>query len=127
MDGQIPSALKTSTNNCGKSLTWLSLVCCCSYALFELTFPNIGKTDRKSTRLNSSHVRISYAVFCLKKKNTVANLLPIKVGKDDEYPEQVHARSVVALRVHRIARALHHLGLGDAISGGRLGQHPTDL
>src|SRR5690554_7067676 len=27
-------------------------------------------TDRKSTRLNSSHVRISYAVFCLKKKKT---------------------------------------------------------
>src|SRR3989442_5034825 len=27
-----------------------------------------GSTDRKSTRLNSSHVRISYAVFCLKKK-----------------------------------------------------------
>src|SRR5436305_4658604 len=27
------------------------------------------KLDRKSTRLNSSHVRISYAVFCLKKKN----------------------------------------------------------
>src|SRR3989442_10026667 len=27
-----------------------------------------GVTDRKSTRLNSSHVRISYAVFCLKKK-----------------------------------------------------------
>src|SRR5690606_41852193 len=27
-----------------------------------------GKTDRKSTRLNSSHVKISYAVFCLKKK-----------------------------------------------------------
>src|SRR5690625_6916376 len=26
--------------------------------------------DRKSTRLNSSHVAISYAVFCLKKKNT---------------------------------------------------------
>src|SRR5690554_3452053 len=27
-----------------------------------------GSIDRKSTRLNSSHVRISYAVFCLKKK-----------------------------------------------------------
>src|SRR5690625_6802150 len=27
-------------------------------------------TDRKSTRLNSSHVAISYAVFCLKKKKT---------------------------------------------------------
>src|SRR5258705_2208830 len=28
--------------------------------------------DRKSTRLNSSHLGISYAVFCLKKKNTSA-------------------------------------------------------
>src|ERR1035441_10985776 len=28
----------------------------------------IGVTDRKSTRLNSSHLGISYAVFCLKKK-----------------------------------------------------------
>src|SRR6266540_2795528 len=27
-----------------------------------------GQTDRKSTRLNSSHITISYAVFCLKKK-----------------------------------------------------------
>src|SRR5207302_2935851 len=31
---------------------------------------NAGKADRKSTRLNSSHVKISYAVFCLKKKST---------------------------------------------------------
>src|SRR5207249_5714147 len=30
-------------------------------------------SDRKSTRLNSSHVSISYAVFCLKKKRTTAN------------------------------------------------------
>src|SRR5690625_5400820 len=29
----------------------------------------LKSTDRKSTRLNSSHVAISYAVFCLKKKN----------------------------------------------------------
>src|SRR3712207_9265797 len=29
-----------------------------------------GAQDRKSTRLNSSHANISYAVFCLKKKNT---------------------------------------------------------
>src|SRR5690625_7053232 len=29
-----------------------------------------GELDRKSTRLNSSHVAISYAVFCLKKKTT---------------------------------------------------------
>src|SRR5437667_9299385 len=29
--------------------------------------------DRKSTRLNSSHITISYAVFCLKKKNHLLN------------------------------------------------------
>src|SRR5690554_7598395 len=33
------------------------------------------RVDRKSTRLNSSHVRISYAVFCLKKKITTTALL----------------------------------------------------
>src|SRR3982751_7028838 len=31
--------------------------------------------DRKSTRLNSSHDQISYAVFCLKKKNRVTHLV----------------------------------------------------
>src|SRR5258707_11432360 len=30
-----------------------------------------GRRDRKSTRLNSSHANISYAVFCLKKKKTI--------------------------------------------------------
>src|SRR2546430_11376869 len=30
--------------------------------------PKMGQGDRKSTRLNSSHSQISYAVFCLKKK-----------------------------------------------------------
>src|SRR2546430_7819406 len=32
--------------------------------------PAYSDQDRKSTRLNSSHSQISYAVFCLKKKNT---------------------------------------------------------
>src|SRR2546427_4273522 len=32
--------------------------------------PAQGQPDRKSTRLNSSHSQISYAVFCLKKKKT---------------------------------------------------------
>src|SRR3712207_8552339 len=41
--------------------------------LHKLSFPVAGliaAPDRKSTRLNSSHANISYAVFCLKKKNT---------------------------------------------------------
>src|SRR3712207_9163516 len=35
-----------------------------------LTIPVLIGADRKSTRLNSSHANISYAVFCLKKKKT---------------------------------------------------------
>src|SRR5690554_7567881 len=38
-----------------------------SQTVKQLIFP-FHSLDRKSTRLNSSHVRISYAVFCLKKK-----------------------------------------------------------
>src|SRR3712207_8198669 len=33
----------------------------------------IGTPDRKSTRLNSSHAHISYAVFCLKKKKNITS------------------------------------------------------
>src|SRR3989454_3773304 len=36
----------------------------------SVELPTGGGGDRKSTRLNSSHLVISYAVFCLKKKNT---------------------------------------------------------
>src|SRR4051812_49549238 len=36
----------------------------------------VGKVDRKSTRLNSSHMSISYAVFCLKKKKKEYNTKP---------------------------------------------------
>src|SRR5215510_15603706 len=41
--------------------------------------------DRKSTRLNSSHVASSYAVFCLKKKNKypIAYLIPIALTYKD--------------------------------------------
>src|SRR5207302_10894001 len=37
-------------------------------ALLVLEIAERDRADRKSTRLNSSHVKISYAVFCLKKK-----------------------------------------------------------
>src|SRR5258707_12816967 len=38
-------------------------------AALERAFAEDDRGDRKSTRLNSSHANISYAVFCLKKKN----------------------------------------------------------
>ena len=37
---------------------------------YDIVYLDNGEIDRKSTRLNSSHVAISYAVFCLKKKTT---------------------------------------------------------
>src|SRR5437870_9832876 len=40
----------------------------CEGAAMPRLVPRIASRDRKSTRLNSSHVAISYAVFCLKKK-----------------------------------------------------------
>src|SRR3712207_8334203 len=38
--------------------------------MYEVKLDGYRALDRKSTRLNSSHANISYAVFCLKKKNT---------------------------------------------------------
>src|SRR5215204_2811096 len=43
--------------------------------------PASRTTDRKSTRLNSSHTVISYAVFCLKKKKKKIKLLTTKKKK----------------------------------------------
>src|SRR5690606_39552929 len=39
-----------------------------AFRLLKQRYAQNGQKDRKSTRLNSSHVKISYAVFCLKKK-----------------------------------------------------------
>src|SRR3989442_9883310 len=61
----VPSATAIVYTNGGASSGILELMV---YSCFSIL-------DRKSTRLNSSHVRISYAVFCLKKKKG-GNLLP---------------------------------------------------
>src|SRR5258708_13264966 len=47
-----------------------------------LAMQDASPTDRKSTRLNSSHQIISYAVFCLKKKNTEHHNRYITITKD---------------------------------------------
>src|SRR3712207_8627179 len=43
-----------------------------------LDLAEVADVDRKSTRLNSSHANISYAVFCLKKK-TISTYLPTQL------------------------------------------------
>src|SRR5690554_7279059 len=64
-----------------------SLLMCCYSSLWRILlrilrqpWRRFGMGDRKSTRLNSSHVRISYAVFCLKKKKTT--MFTSHVNKD---------------------------------------------
>src|SRR5437667_4424400 len=42
-------------------------------AMFAMLITAVSYGDRKSTRLNSSHITISYAVFCLKKKTQKNN------------------------------------------------------
>src|SRR6266853_3269974 len=51
----------------------------------SLRHPARARRDRKSTRLNSSHSQISYAVFCLKKKTLLAICLETLVGEDAGY------------------------------------------
>src|SRR2546427_5261331 len=59
--------------------------------------PEEGRPDRKSTRLNSSHSQISYAVFCLKKKKKNNQMiLYYKVSKNN-----------VLLSIVRERRAIH--------------------
>src|SRR5690554_4797909 len=51
----------------------------------------IKRIDRKSTRLNSSHVRISYAVFCLKKKKNRKFVRRLRQSRTLQFISQRHS------------------------------------
>src|SRR5260221_5855627 len=55
-------------------------------------------SDRKSTRLNSSHTVISYAVFCLKKKNTVVGEVLSSMYREKKRVRMVMKRNVMLHR-----------------------------
>src|SRR5690349_23167865 len=58
-------------------------------ATYKSQAKSVDYTDRQSTRLNSSHVEISYAVFCLKKKNYfILHHLPTCYGLKDALNDQ---------------------------------------
>src|SRR2546429_1835829 len=63
--------------------------------------PRESRLDRKSTRLNSSHGYISYAVFCLKKKtNVTTTICEVAYGlRFDDNPPDRAARSRLAPRL----------------------------
>src|SRR6267142_2589965 len=66
--------------------------------------------DRKSTRLNSSHMSISYAVFCLKKKNAQNQIILIQIERAGE----------VRGRLRRIERQFGDKSLARLVATGDL-------
>src|SRR5256885_8682742 len=80
-------------------------------------------TDRKSTRLNSSHLVISYAVFCLKKKINDANIYyvlycthaPLPLNADQSSGHIINVSSVCG-RHGRSVSAVFHLTQFDLLA-----------
>src|SRR5438105_1436997 len=76
------------------------------FFITEVPTPHLNNhhTDRKSTRLNSSHEWISYAVFCLKKKT----LLESRRLCPDSHPDASHCSTPAARRAAGCRAELHH-------------------
>src|SRR5437899_1852000 len=65
--GPLIQPLCLEAGSCGSALPAHGRPRCCSSS-------SVRRQDRKSTRLNSSHLGISYAVFCFKKKKTTSSV-----------------------------------------------------
>src|SRR5690625_6248213 len=69
-DGQQTPSIRILANQFSKGISLATLHHCWRIINLFADYARCSPArDRKSTRLNSSHVAISYAVFCLKKKN----------------------------------------------------------
>src|SRR5262245_62190954 len=93
---------RTSLEACAAS----SSITCASSSIFS-----ISRIDRKSTRLNSSHLGISYAVFCLKKKKETMTC-PHKATQQTE-PQQTKA-ATQHIHTTGVARTTHQTRPGAA-------------
>src|SRR3712207_7027496 len=76
MSAPVHMAHETGAWNLGTAAAFLAVAAAPRLAAGALPFlGTFAGLDRKSTRLNSSHANISYAVFCLKKKKTTLTTL----------------------------------------------------
>src|SRR2546430_9762518 len=76
-------------------IDWFQIVACfCYHPRHMEEMEKEVKKDRKSTRLNSSHSQISYAVFCLKKKKKKDKKIHIKSDKVIEMMRHAVSRSL---------------------------------
>src|SRR5260221_9552314 len=85
--------------------------------LLQVRWPGYARPgDRKSTRLNSSHTVISYAVFCLKKKKTVErSMIDHALYRDRRPAISGHSR-----------QSVHHDQTGAAAGARPTSLHPRD-
>src|SRR5437773_2582791 len=88
------------------------LVIAVPFAVRDLADTLRGFVDRKSTRLNSSHITISYAVFCLKKKNY------IKCNQDNP-THRPHPLDPPGDRLHRHSHLARQIQQRDQTTPGR--------
>src|SRR5688572_32437897 len=65
---EVKENVTTDTTSVGQVMTMQQVVMNDKDSVLFSTYTSKRPADRKSTRLNSSHSQISYAVFCLKKK-----------------------------------------------------------
>src|SRR5256885_7042616 len=73
------AAVQAALRGRDKALAERVMTDVCPYTLGIHVSRELGDGDRKSTRLNSSHLVISYAVFCLKKKKIYTILVIIRI------------------------------------------------
>src|SRR3712207_8704213 len=66
----------SAKSGCGTSGRWRVMLVGRRIAAWRVGSAGSTTQDRKSTRLNSSHANISYAVFCLKKKKKQTHVVP---------------------------------------------------
>src|SRR2546430_9869255 len=82
-----PKNLRAISSSKRRSIL-ISSSSCLSHSFAKPSDDRSGKRDRKSTRLNSSHSQISYAVFCLKKKHiTIISLNALHTNRQNLFHE----------------------------------------
>src|SRR2546430_4402374 len=84
------------------------------------TWARCGRGDRKSTRLNSSHSQISYAVFCLKKKNS-------KIAAFGIFARCAAANSDSLIWLEKPAQSFTASSVADECDAVVVGSRPTGL
>src|SRR5256885_2173280 len=113
-----PSVIVVSSPATRNSFCWSNK--CSAMALSLPPLQQKSIEDRKSTRLNSSHLVISYAVFCLKKKNKLFHLSSLFFFLNDTATTEIYPLSLHdALPILSLQKFAPHAVHADALESLR--------